>query len=195
MVPDTQLTHGSSGHFFLWTTEAAKQGAVVVILAPNQEDIQTLIIASAKPGIPQFLIQTYYSAFSALGLCTAWCPQVQSLLLDCVKLRRWMRTGLPGILCIDFDPTSLLSASCLSCLMQHLVLSSSEWLGGLLDTLARFSKISGEGNSYPLQYSGLENSMEKSMGSQIVRHSGVTFTIHVYTGKYRGLEVGRKFWS
>ena len=142
MVPDTQLTHGSSGHFFLWTTEAAKQGAVVVILAPNQEDIQTLIIASAKPGIPQFLIQTYYSAFSALGLCTAWCPQVQSLLLDCVKLRRWMRTGLPGILCIDFDPTSLLSASCLSCLMQHLVLSSSEWLGGLLDTLARFSKIS-----------------------------------------------------
>ena len=142
MVPDTQLTNGSSGQLFLRTTEAAKQGAVVVILAPNQEDIQTLIIASAKPGIPQFLIQTYYSAFSALGLCTAWCPQVQSLLLDCVKLRRWMRTGLPGILCIDFDPTSLLSASCLSCLMQHLVLSSSEWLGGLLDALARFSKIS-----------------------------------------------------
>ena len=49
MVPNTQLTHGSSGQFFLWTTEAAKQGAVVVILAPNQEDIQTLIIASAKP--------------------------------------------------------------------------------------------------------------------------------------------------
>ena len=59
MVPNTQLTHGSSGQFFLWTTEAAKQGAVVVILAPNQEDIQTLIIASAKPGIPQFLIQTF----------------------------------------------------------------------------------------------------------------------------------------
>lgn len=56
MVPDTQLTNGSSGQLFLRTTEAAKQGAVVVILAPNQEDIQTLIIASAKPGIPQFLI-------------------------------------------------------------------------------------------------------------------------------------------
>ena len=32
-MPNTQLTHGSSGQFFLWTTEAAKQGAVVVILA------------------------------------------------------------------------------------------------------------------------------------------------------------------
>ena len=28
----------------------------------------------------------------------------------------------------------------------------------------------GEGKGYPLQYSGLENSMEKSMGSQKVRH-------------------------
>ena len=33
----------------------------------------------------------------------------------------------------------------------------------------------GEGNGYPLQYSGLENSME-SMGSQRVRHDWVTFT-------------------
>ena len=32
----------------------------------------------------------------------------------------------------------------------------------------------GEGNSYPLQYSGLENS--KSMGLQRVRHNWVTFT-------------------
>ena len=28
----------------------------------------------------------------------------------------------------------------------------------------------GEGNSYPLQYSGLENSMDYSMGSQRIRH-------------------------
>lgn len=53
-----------------------------------------------------------------------------------------MRTGVPAILCTDFDPTTPLSASCLFCLMSHLVLSSSEWLGGLLDMLAHFSKIS-----------------------------------------------------
>ena len=33
----------------------------------------------------------------------------------------------------------------------------------------------GEGNSYPLQYSGLENSVQ-SMGSQRVRHNKETFT-------------------
>ena len=35
----------------------------------------------------------------------------------------------------------------------------------------------GEGNGYPLQYSGLESSMDRiSMGSQKVGHNGVTFT-------------------
>ena len=53
-----QLTDGSSAQFFLWTTEAAKWQTVVAILVPNHEDIQTLSIASAKPGVPQFLIQT-----------------------------------------------------------------------------------------------------------------------------------------
>lgn len=104
---------------------------------PNQEDTQTLSIASAKP---VSYTDSYYP-FSALGLCTAWCPQVQSL-LDYVEMGRWMRTRVPAILCTDFDPTTLLSASCLFCLMSHLVLSSSEWLGGLLDMLAHFSKIS-----------------------------------------------------
>lgn len=105
MVPNTQLTNGSSGQFFLRTTEAAKQGAVVVILAPNQEDIQTdyCFCQARHPTVSS--TDAYYSAFLALGLCTAWCPQVQSLLLDCVELRRWIRTGVPVILCIDFDPT------------------------------------------------------------------------------------------
>ena len=31
----------------------------------------------------------------------------------------------------------------------------------------------GEGNSYPVQYSGLENSMDYSMGSQRIRHDWV----------------------
>ena len=34
----------------------------------------------------------------------------------------------------------------------------------------------GDGNGYPLQYSGLENSMDYSMGSQRVRGHWVTFT-------------------
>ena len=38
----------------------------------------------------------------------------------------------------------------------------------------------GEGNGYPLQYSGLENSMDYPMGSQRVRHYRVTFTsLHI----------------
>ena len=38
-------------------------------------------------------------------------------------------------------------------------------------------RFPGEGNSYPLQHSGLENSMDcLSMGLQIVRHDWVTFT-------------------
>ena len=37
-------------------------------------------------------------------------------------------------------------------------------------------RSAGEGNSYPLQYSGLENSMVYSMGSQKAGHGWVTFT-------------------
>ena len=52
---------------------------------------------------------------------------------------------------------------------------------GLIPGVARSP---GEGNSYPLQYSGLENSMDcvvhwvdpHSMGSQRVRHDWATFT-------------------
>ena len=35
----------------------------------------------------------------------------------------------------------------------------------------------GEGNGYPLQYSGLENSMDYSVGSQRVGHDWVTLTL------------------
>ena len=38
---------------------------------------------------------------------------------------------------------------------------------GLIPGLGRFP---GEGKGYPLQYSGLENSMDESMGSQRVGH-------------------------
>ena len=38
-----------------------------------------------------------------------------------------------------------------------------------------------EGRGYPLQYCGLEHSMDYSMGSQRVRHDWVTFTLsHMY---------------
>ena len=44
----------------------------------------------------------------------------------------------------------------------------------------------GGGNSYPLQYSGLEKSMDQSMGSQRVGHDWVTFT---FTFFLMGIEV------
>ena len=44
---------------------------------------------------------------------------------------------------------------------------------GLIPGLGRSP---GEANSYPLQYSGLENSMDYSMGLQRVRHDWETFT-------------------
>ena len=39
----------------------------------------------------------------------------------------------------------------------------------------------GEGKGYPLHYSAVENSMEKSMGSQRVRHNWATFTFKTDT--------------
>ena len=56
----------------------------------------------------------------------------------------------------------------------------------LFNMLSRFviGKIPGEGNTYQLQYSGLENSMDRepgqlqSMGSQRVRHDWATFTFN-----------------
>ena len=41
---------------------------------------------------------------------------------------------------------------------------------GDLGLSPRLGRSPGEGNSYPLQYSGLENSMNYSMGSQRVKH-------------------------
>ena len=35
----------------------------------------------------------------------------------------------------------------------------------------------GEGKGYPLQFSGLENSMDQPMGSQRVGHDRATFTV------------------
>ena len=46
---------------------------------------------------------------------------------------------------------------------------------GDLGLIPGLGRSPGEGNGYPLQYSGLENSME-SMGSQRVRHDCATFT-------------------
>ena len=42
---------------------------------------------------------------------------------------------------------------------------------GDLGLIPGLGRSPGEVNSYPLQYSGLENSMDYSMGSQRVRHN------------------------
>ena len=48
---------------------------------------------------------------------------------------------------------------------------------GDLGSIPELGRYLREGNGYPLQYSGLENSMAYSKGSQRVRHKGVTFTV------------------
>ena len=48
---------------------------------------------------------------------------------------------------------------------------------GDLGSISGLGRSPGEGNGYPLQYSGLENSMDCIVhGSQRVRHDCVTFT-------------------
>ena len=47
---------------------------------------------------------------------------------------------------------------------------------GDLSLIPGLGRSPGKGNSYPLQYSGLENSMDYSMGSQRVGHDGATFS-------------------
>ena len=50
---------------------------------------------------------------------------------------------------------------------------------GNLGSIPELGRSSGEGNGYPLQYSGLENSMDYSRGSLRVGHSWVTFTFTI----------------
>ena len=52
----------------------------------------------------------------------------------------------------------------------------STWNMGDLSSVPGVVRALGEGNSYPLQYSGLENSMDYSTGLQRVRHNWAHFT-------------------
>ena len=63
---------------------------------------------------------------------------------------------------------------------------------GVLGLILGLGISSGEGKGYPLQYSGLENSMEESMGWQRVRHNSVTFT---FTFIFDGLVVFPTFFN
>ena len=47
---------------------------------------------------------------------------------------------------------------------------------GDLGLISGLGRSPGEGKDYPLQYSGLENSMDKCLGLQRIRHDRVTFT-------------------
>ena len=58
---------------------------------------------------------------------------------------------------------------------------------GDLGLIPGLGRSPGEGNGYPLQYSGLENSMDSIiMGSQRAGHNGATFTftLHMYIYTY-----------
>ena len=90
----------------------------------------------------------------------------------------WKRDRLPTPVFLGFSCGSAGKES--ACNVGDL--SSIPWLG----------RSPGEGKGYPLQYSGLENSMDwGSMGSQRVRHDWATFTfthihicIHIHTHTY-----------
>ena len=79
----------------------------------------------------------------------------------------WRRHRLPTPVFLGFPGSSAGIAS--ACSVEDL---------GLIPGLGRRP---GEGNSYPLQNSDLENSMAvSSMGSQRVRHDWVTFTFTLH---------------
>ena len=73
--------------------------------------------------------------------------------------------------------------------------------GGDLGLIPGLGRSPGEGKGYPLQYSGLENSMDFiAKGSQRVRHDWITFTfLSSYwcdlTEPYIGIMVGFKLWN
>ena len=56
---------------------------------------------------------------------------------------------------------------------------------GDLDLILGLGRSLGEGKGYPLQYSGLENSMDEFMGSQRIRHDWVTFTSLLGYGSWK----------
>ena len=60
------------------------------------------------------------------------------------------------------------------CLQRSRVLGISN--AGVLGSMPGLGRSPGEGNGYPVQYSGPENSMDFSMGSQRVGHDRVSFT-------------------
>ena len=63
---------------------------------------------------------------------------------------------------------------------------------GDLGLLPGLGRSPGEGNGYPLQYSGLKNSVDYSMGSKRVRHDWATFT---FTPEIRPRVCHRTLWS
>ena len=86
----------------------------------------------------------------------------------------------------SFQPRDWTSVSYVSCIsrwvLYHLgfpdssVGKESICNAGDLGSILGLGRSPGEGNGYPLQYSGLENSMENSMRSQRVGHDWATFT-------------------
>ena len=81
----------------------------------------------------------------------------------------------------DFFPQRIFTCiikAMLSCTVAYLVLGfpggsdgkASVYNTGDLGSIPGLGRYLREGNGYPLQYSGLENSMAYSKGSQRVRH-------------------------
>ena len=92
----------------------------------------------------------------------------------------------PGLISFRMDWLDLLAVQgTLTCCLSEMGFpgdsagKESAYNVGNLGSIPELGRSSGEGNGYPLQYSGLENSMDYSRGSLRVGHSWVTFTFTI----------------
>ena len=85
----------------------------------------------------------------------------QTLLDSWVGQIHWRRDGLPTPVFLGFPGGSAGKESACN--------------AGDLSLIPGLGRSTGEGKGYPLQYSGLENSMDYSMVSQQVRHDLTTW--------------------
>ena len=115
-----------------------------------------IIIASTVPGIHQRFNKHLQKGWSKTG--GVQCLTRQWLCIRCP----WGRERLPTPVFLGFPCGSAGKESACN--------------AGDLGSIPGLGRSPGGGNGYPLQFCGLENSMDESMGLQRVGHNWVTFT-------------------
>ena len=88
----------------------------------------------------------------------------------------WYMPRLAQTFCILAVQKVTQSTNICTCLMDSSVDKESACSAGDPGSIPGLGRSPGERKGYPFQYSGLENSMDYSMGLQRVRHDRATFT-------------------